>query len=326
MLESSVPLKFPIPFGNSAGGAYIRTVPTASQIGIEAGAASLTDGFPPVTFEAEGSGGTPPGGQDFNGLFKQITQWCQWFAAGGPVQYDSTFQTAIGGYPNNAIVFSATTANKIWLSTADNNTSNPDTGGANWTDISPGRAAGGQLSGTYPNPSVVPGAGMYTGQMFWMSANAAPSGALIANGAAVSRGGANANLFAYACGAGTTPLAPYGVGDGSTTFNVPNALGAFYRGFDSSGAIDPGRSFGSTQQSSVGGHRHLGGVGVTNGSPFPFVYGATSSGVPGSSGSTVHTDSNTVQSQGWTSTTGSMVGATATTYPLNLALTPCVKL
>lgn len=131
MLASAIPTRFPIPFGNSAGAGYIRTVPQASQIGIQAGAASLTDGFPPVTFIATSAGGTPPFGQDFNGLLNQVTKWSQWQAAGNATTYNSGFSTSIGGYPEGAILAS-TTAGLYWLSTTDNNTSNPDAGGANW--------------------------------------------------------------------------------------------------------------------------------------------------------------------------------------------------
>lgn len=132
MLKSSIPAKFNIPFANAAGASYIETIPEASQIGITDGRASLTDGFPPLNFTPAGSGGVPPKGQDFNGILKQITQWNQWQQAGGAVPYDSAFQTAIGGYPINAVVASATTDGKLWMSTIDGNTANPDTGGAGW--------------------------------------------------------------------------------------------------------------------------------------------------------------------------------------------------
>jgi hypothetical protein len=133
MEASGIPTKFPIPWGNSAGGSYIRAIPEASQIGITNGAASLTDGFPPNCFIPVASGGAPPFGQDFNGILQQITQWLQWAQAGAPITYDATFQSEIGGYPQGAVVASATTAQLWWLSTADNNTTNPDTGGAGWT-------------------------------------------------------------------------------------------------------------------------------------------------------------------------------------------------
>lgn len=127
MLRSAVPPSFPIAFASSAGGGFIRAIPTASQIGIQNGAASLTDGFPPLNFQPVAAGGVPPFGEDMNGLLNQITKWNQWQEAGGPIVYDATFQTAIGGYPQGAIVQSAVTPGKLWMSSVDNNTTNPDT-------------------------------------------------------------------------------------------------------------------------------------------------------------------------------------------------------
>src|SRR5665213_1923472 len=78
LTASSVPPKFPIPWGVSAGTSYITyPVPTASQIGITNCRASLTDGFPPLTFTAAAGGGCPPFGQDLNGILKQDTL-CHW--------------------------------------------------------------------------------------------------------------------------------------------------------------------------------------------------------------------------------------------------------
>ncbi len=134
MKISALPTKFAVPFGASASPSYIRAIPQASQIGIVNGAASLTDGFPPLNFLPVGSGGVPPFGQDMNGILKQITQWSQWQNAGGLVPYDAAFSTAIGGYPKSALLAGATVG-VVWLSTADDNTSDPDTGGANWINI-----------------------------------------------------------------------------------------------------------------------------------------------------------------------------------------------
>jgi len=142
MLQSSIPTKFTIPFGNSAGAGYIRTIPTASQIGIQNGAASLTDGFPPLTFVAAGAGGVSPFGEDMNGILKQITQWNQWQSVGGPIIWDSAQSAAIGGYPLGAIVMSGVTLGLMFISLVDNNVSDPDTGGANWTGF--------QISQTVP--------------------------------------------------------------------------------------------------------------------------------------------------------------------------------
>ena len=139
MLASSIPTKIVLPFANNAGGAYINVVPVASQIGITNGAASFYDGFPPNTFIALAAGGAGPFGKDFNGLLNVMSAWERWYCAGGPVTYDSAFQmtSQVGGYPNGAVVASATTAGLYWRSTADNNTTNPDSGGAGWVSFFP---------------------------------------------------------------------------------------------------------------------------------------------------------------------------------------------
>lgn len=139
MQATGSPSKFPIPWGNAAGAGYIRSVPTASQINTVPGAASFADGFPPVCALPIAAGGTPPYMQDFNGIFNIVTAWLQWYQAGGPINYDSTFQTNIGGYPSGARVASLTLPGRIWQSTVDNNTTNPDTGGAGWTNANSGR-------------------------------------------------------------------------------------------------------------------------------------------------------------------------------------------
>jgi hypothetical protein len=137
MLASNVPAKFAIPFANNAGGSYIETIPEASQRGITPGRASLYDGYPPENFIAVSAGGTPTSGRDWNGLNFQITSWSQWQSAGGPITYDGTFQAAISGYPLSAIVQSATTGQKFYISTTDGNTTNPDAAGAGWDQLIP---------------------------------------------------------------------------------------------------------------------------------------------------------------------------------------------
>ena len=146
MLAAQIPAKFPIPFGSSAGTQYKRIVPTASQIGIQDGAASLTDGFPPKTFIPVTSGGTPPFGQDVNGILNAITAWCQWQGAGGLSSYDAAFCTAISGYPVGALLAS-TTPGQVWLNLLDGNLTNPDAvGAANWIPLA---TAAGIQSGSY---------------------------------------------------------------------------------------------------------------------------------------------------------------------------------
>lgn len=136
MQDSGIPAKFPIPFANNAGAGFIRAIPQASQVGVQNGAASLFDGFPPNCFIPIASGGSWPFAQDFNGILNQTTRWCQWLQAGGPLFYDAAFSTAIGGYPKGAVLNSSVTNALQWVSTVDNNTTNPDSGGTNWTTIS----------------------------------------------------------------------------------------------------------------------------------------------------------------------------------------------
>jgi len=146
MQASDIPTKFPIPFANSATpGTYKRTIPEASSP--TPGAASLTDGFPPLTFTPVGSGGIPPFGQDMNGILYEITQWSRWLQAGGTVTWDSAFSTAVGGYPAGAVVAS-TTAGLFWYSLVDNNTVNPDAGAsANWQAlVAPNSVSNSQLA------------------------------------------------------------------------------------------------------------------------------------------------------------------------------------
>lgn len=134
MLASSIPTPFPAVFANAAGVGYIRTIPTASQISITPGAASLADGFPPLNFLPVTAGGVPPFGQDMNGIINEITAAIQWQQAGGLPVYNSTFQTAIGGYPNGAALLN-TNGNGFWISTVDNNLTNPNTGGDGWRTL-----------------------------------------------------------------------------------------------------------------------------------------------------------------------------------------------
>lgn len=102
-------------------------------------------------------------------------------------------------------------------------------------------------SGGVTIPNLVSG-GVPSGAVFWFAASAAPTGYLKANGAAVSRA-TYAALFAVI---GTT----YGAGDGSTTFNLPNLLGEFIRGWDDGRGVDPARVFGSSQEDAFQGHFH----------------------------------------------------------------------
>lgn len=133
MQLSSIPLRLKFYWGQAADPAFIREVPTDSQIGVQTGAASYQTGFVPDNFNPVTAGGVPPFGQDFNGGLRAATQVEQWIQAGGNFPWDATFSSQIGGYPKNAIVASAIVPGKMWLSTVDDNTTNPDdVTSANW--------------------------------------------------------------------------------------------------------------------------------------------------------------------------------------------------
>ncbi|GGN49288.1 hypothetical protein GCM10011349_19770 [Novosphingobium indicum] len=139
MQQSDLPTRFPIPFANNAGASYIRDIPQAAQTPTTSDApASLYDGFPPETFQPSGSGGIPPSGADFNGILNQITAGLRWLAAGGPAVYNSTFATSIGGYPKGAVLTSTVTAGVQWISTVENNTTDPDGASpSGWSRLAP---------------------------------------------------------------------------------------------------------------------------------------------------------------------------------------------
>ena len=134
-----------------------------------------------------------------------------------------------------------------------------------------------------------------SGAVFWFAASTAPTGYLEASGAAVSRT-TYAALFAVI---GTT----FGVGDGSTTFNLPDLRGEFVRGWDNSRGVDSGRAFGSAQADEFKAHTHT----------QIYYRGGQTDSAGGS------TDADTLR----TTDTGSAGGDE--TRPRNIALLPCIK-
>lgn len=112
-----------------------NVVPVPSQIGITPGAASYNDGFPPLTMTPVSSGGIPPSGLDMNGILNEATAIDWWSSAGAGFKFDSMFAGAVGGYPIGARILNAA-GTDYWLSIIDNNSNNPDTGGAGWIPAS----------------------------------------------------------------------------------------------------------------------------------------------------------------------------------------------
>lgn len=86
------------------------------------------------------------------------------------------------------------------------------------------------------------------GSIIQFGASTPPTGYLACEGAAVSRT-TYAALFAAI---GTA----WGVGDGTTTFNLPDMRGEFIRGWDNGRGIDPARAFASSQAGAIEAHVH----------------------------------------------------------------------
>lgn len=157
MLSSNIPVKLLKAFAAGAGGSYRRAIPVASQIGVTDGAASLTDGFPPLNFVPVAGGGVPPFGEDMNGILYEISSWTLWQQLGGPVYFDPIFAASVNGYPKGAVL-SSTTNGILWLCTADNNSTDPDGGSpANWTRLFPAKASRTEaIAGTNDTDFVTP--------------------------------------------------------------------------------------------------------------------------------------------------------------------------
>lgn len=128
MQLTNTPGKLVLPFANAGAK---NTIPTASQIGITAGAASLVDGFPPLTRTPIAAGGVPPSGLDMNGILYELSAILRWANAGGGYAYDSTFanDSNVNGYPKGARIMRSDGLG-YWFNTVENNTTDPEAAGA----------------------------------------------------------------------------------------------------------------------------------------------------------------------------------------------------
>ena len=160
-----------------------------------------------------------------------------------------------------------------------------------------------------------------TGAVMPFAMNSAPTGWLAADGTAVSR----TLYLALWTALGTT----YGVGDGSSTFNLPDLRGRFVRGAGSDGVATAG-TFGAKQADSVISHTHSGTTG--NDSPDHTHAVEGSSGYGGHAASGAYDAPSAGTSGGasarhqhaFTPSSQSPAGATET-RPANIAMLYCIK-
>jgi len=117
------------PFGNQ-NSSLVNAIPLNASGG-RVNEASWNGGFPSITTLPVGSGGKPPSGLDFNGIFNVLSNSIFNSQCGYNInEYNSDWATAVGGYPKGAIVWYPSgndVDKKPYVSLIDNNLSEPNT-------------------------------------------------------------------------------------------------------------------------------------------------------------------------------------------------------
>ena len=119
---SKNPILIPQPFANNGSK---NSIQNTRQKGQDPEDATWSDGFPNVTMQPIESGGLPPKGMDFNGILHALSASIVHQQKGGFFYYDTNYAKNIGGYHAGAILI-ADDNSKLFISTIDNNTNNPN--------------------------------------------------------------------------------------------------------------------------------------------------------------------------------------------------------
>lgn len=240
---SKNPVLIPRPFAVNGSK---NSIHDTRQAGQDPEDATWSDGFPNVTMQPVESGGLPPKGMDFNGIFNALSDTAVHLQKGGFFYFDKAYSDSFGGYQTGAILISDDNT-KLFISTSDNNTNNPNQNTKGWkilagvgvnADTATKLQATCKINGVEFDGSTDINA-TPAGAVQFFAMSTAPVGWVKANGAAVSRA-LYANLFAAI---GTT----FGAGDGENTFNLPDLRGEFLRGWDDGRGVDPERWLGTWQ-------------------------------------------------------------------------------
>lgn len=131
----SPPTKITVPFATSG----LKNAIPANTNNVT-GNAGYDAGFGAINMTPKTAGGIPPFGQDFNGIFFDVTTALQFLEAGGSFPFDSAFATAVGGYPIGAVV-SRSDNSGLWRNTVANNTVDPEGAGTGWQPEDAGNTA-----------------------------------------------------------------------------------------------------------------------------------------------------------------------------------------
>lgn len=157
MQKSNAPTKLTVVFASGSGAGPVNTIPLTANP--TPGGMSYPTGFTPVNMEPKASGGVPPYGADFNGLFQAQTKAQIWQQSGYMYPFDASFagNANIGGYPSGSVLMMGS-SNGFWLNQSDNNTASPDaTGSTGWLGFAAAGATTINTTGgtTTPDPSVL---------------------------------------------------------------------------------------------------------------------------------------------------------------------------
>ena len=213
--------------------------------------------------------------KDLAGLFNVLSRQLAYIYEAGIPEYDAATTYYIGSVAREA----ATT--NIYTSATDDNQGNALTDIVNWTP-----------AGDFNNLSG------RVGDIIIRANNIVPIGFLECDGSALSRT-TYARLFADI---GET----YGIGDGSTTFNIPDLRGEFIRGWDNNRGVDVGRAIATSQADELKAHTH------------------TSSFASGTGGSTYPQSVAAFNTQAYTYPNVNSAGGVET-RPRNIAMMYCIK-
>jgi len=181
-----------------------NTIP-ATQAAAGDGLLSQSTGFPPETALPLGAGGKAPTREDFNGALNLLSDIAFYAQKGWFFQFDDTqdyFEGCVVRDTTDGVLYEA-------INDVAAGGSVPSSDSDNWKKFFP--------------------VGKTIGEIFPYAGTSQPPGALLCNGAAVSRT-MYPDLFDEI---GTT----YGSGDGSTTFNLPNLVDKFIEGDLTSGTV-----------------------------------------------------------------------------------------
>ena len=121
-----------VPFAENAAPQTIQEIPISRDPSDPIQKASWSTGFPAATMQPMATGGEPPMGQDFNGIFKALSEHIVYQNKGGVYRWSADV-VASGGYDKGAVV-QAGDGIRSYVSLIDGNTQ--ALGGSNWLLIS----------------------------------------------------------------------------------------------------------------------------------------------------------------------------------------------